>query len=56
MFIKDPNDIIWIEHYNQANDTDEKETFNLVKMEWDNRRKCYHSPNWRPCDKLTLGK
>jgi hypothetical protein len=53
----DPNDIIWIEHYNQTSyDTDGKETFNFVKMGWDNRRKCYHSPKWRPCDRLVLEK
>ncbi len=51
----DPNDITWIEHYDQngygANDN---ETYNSVRMTWDNCRKCYHSPKWQPCDNLTL--
>jgi hypothetical protein len=48
-----PNDITWIEHYAKTKDRN-NEFFSLVKMAWDNSKKCYYSPRWWPCDPRIL--
>lgn len=45
-------DIAWIEHYNRDSyydHADSEENFTVVRLTWDDRKKAFYAPQWRPC-------
>ena len=50
-------DITWIEHYNRDSyyeNADSEESFTVVGLTWDDRKKAFYAPQWHPCSKAMI--